>query len=513
MKQEPKKCIETIDLTKQYPGTRALDGVNFVAYSGCVNSVVGENGAGKSTLMKILAGNIKPTQGQILLDGKPIEINSVENAREQGIGIIHQELNLFPNLTITENIFVGKEIKKHGILVDKDEQIKRTKEVLERLDYPLDPMTKVSELKVGQKQIVEIAKALVDDNLKILIMDEPTSSLSNTEVTILMNVIEDLKKMGISILYISHRLEEVLSISDYITVLRDGKLVASQKNEDLDIAWIAHHMIGETEERDYHFKSKKLGTPILEVRDLNLFDPERGQILTDINFELHESEILGIYGLLGSGRTELLECIMGLRNNISGELFFKQELISTENIREQINRGFFIVPEERQREGLIQKSSILNNLTVSSLSRYAKSGVISSLKKLAAGKEMEEDLKIKMGSIHDLIVSLSGGNQQKVVIGKGLLTEPEILLLDEPTKGVDIGAKQELFQIISSLAYKQGLSIILVSSETKEILSISDRILVLSNGKISGEFTGDKMNQENILKAASANLKERAHVS
>lgn len=335
-------------------------------------------------------------------------------------------------------------------------------------------------------------------------MDEPTSSLSNAEVEVLLDVVRDLKEMGITILYISHKLEEVLSISDYVTVLRDGKLVAHEKADQINLEWIAEQMIGKQGQNNYQNSDKQIGENILEVQNLSLFEPERGKILENINFELKECEILGFFGLLGSGRTEVLECLMGLRNGVTGNVVFENKIIKNFNIRDQISRGFYLVPEDRQGQGLIRTRSILKNLSLSSESKYATAGVSSNKKRQQAIDNMVEDLQIKIGKTSDLITSLSGGNQQKVVIGKGLLTNPSVLLLDEPTKGVDIGAKHELYKIISELSAKQKLSIIFVSSETEEILSVSDRIVVLAQGKVSGVYEGEDMTKENILRAASA---------
>lgn len=495
-------CIETKNLTKQYPGTRALDNVNYFAIKGAVNAIVGENGAGKSTLMKILAGNILPTEGEIFLNGEKIEIKSVEDAKKHGVGIIHQELNLFPNLTVADNVFVGKNIIT-GITINHIEQYKRTKSLLDRLRYHIDPQKRVSELRVGEKQIVEIVKTLSEDNLRILIMDEPTSSLSNVEVEILFDIIDDLKKMGITVLYISHRLEEILKISDHISVLRDGKLVAQKATKEVSLEWIAEKMVGQSQVYDYHDSKKKIGTTIMSVKNLSLYHPDRGKLLDNVSFDIGENEVLGVYGLLGSGRTELMQCIMGLHKHYTGKILLNNIEVKLKNIRSQISKGFFLVPEERQREGLLHKSSIRDNLALSSLSKFASAGVISNKVRNKAVNTMIGNLQVKFGHLDDLITSLSGGNQQKIVIGKGLLTNPTMLLLDEPTKGVDIGAKHELFKLISKLSSEEKLSIILVSSEIKEILSISDRIIVISDGRITGEFTGLHMTKENVYRAAS----------
>ena len=379
---------------------------------------------------------------------------------------------------------------------------------MERLNYPLDPSQKVGTLKVGEKQIVEIIKAIAQDNLKILIMDEPTSSLSNSEVEILFRVINDLKKAGLTIIYISHRLDEILKISDFISILRDGKLVAeaSTREDWVNLSWIIEKMIGHSKKYDYHIPDKRIGETILEIKDLTLFDTKRGYQLNNIHIQLREREILGIYGLLGSGRTELLESVMGMYPKIEGQILFKNRQVRGGNISGRIQSGIYLVPEDRQKQSLIQKSSIANNLVLSHLCGLCNGLTVSEAKKREAVEKIIADLYIKTNNSANRVTSLSGGNQQKVILGRGLLTEPSILLLDEPTKGVDIGAKHELFEIISNLVYKNNLSIILVSSEIEEILSISDRIFVLSNGFVAGEFTGSEMTEENLMRASSKYL-------
>jgi ABC-type sugar transport system ATPase subunit len=507
-------CLETIGLTKQYPGVLALDAVNYKVYKGKINSLIGENGAGKSTLMKIISGNIQPSEGKMVLEGTEVVFNNVNDASLNGIGIIHQELNLFDNLTVAENIFIGKEIHKNKINLDRKMQNEKAWELLKRLKFPIDPTQIVGSLKVGEKQIVEIAKAIAQNDLKILIMDEPTSSLSNTEVEILFKVIADLVSEGLTIIYISHRLEEILRISDCITVLRDGKLIVDVSDvktntPPIDLPWIIEKMIGHSQKYDYHQLNKQIGNPILKLNNLSLFDSKKGYQLNDISFELNEHEILGIYGFLGSGRTELLESIIGLNPKIDGQILFHGKDVTGNSISEQIKLGIYLVPEERQKQSIVQKLSIANNLVLSSLSKMARGMTVIKRKLISFADQIIVKLNIKVSNKNDRITSLSGGNQQKVIIGRGLLTEPTVLLLDEPTKGVDVGAKHELFEIISDLALNSNLSIILVSSEIEEIISIADRVLVLSNGFIADEFTASEINEKNLMIASSKYLGDK----
>ncbi len=495
-------CLHAEAIDKIYPGTKALDQVSFDVENGKVNVLIGENGAGKSTLMKIIAGIEQPTSGKMFMDGEEVRFKNTGEARAHGIGIIHQELSLFPNLTVYQNMFMGNEQKK-GFVVDNKVHIEKTVEILRRLEYPIDPHTVVGDLRVGQQQMIEIARNLIQDDLKILIMDEPTSSLSESEVEVLFKIMRELTAQGISIVYISHRLEEILRIGDNVTILRDGKWVAQAEVSDIDVPWIVKNMVGS--DKGYQKKKRNIdwneqGT-VLEVRDLCLPKKGGGYLLEHVDFGLKKGEILGIYGLLGAGRTEIFECIMGLRPEYSGEMLLNGEPIAVKSISEQIDRGFALVPEDRQREGLVQTMSIGKNISLSSLKRYKKGPFVD---KKTENKKIEEqirDIHIKVANKDLPILSLSGGNQQKVVIGKGILTEPKILLMDEPSRGIDIGAKTEVFDIIHEYA-KRGLSIIVISSELKEIVAIADRIIVLSNGKKTGEFLNSDITEDSLVLAS-----------
>ncbi len=492
---------EKID--KIYPGTKALDQVSFDIKRGKVNVLIGENGAGKSTLMRIIAGIEKQSAGKLFLQGREVEFNSTVDARKEGIAIIHQELCLFPNMTVFQNLFMASERTKNGILDDAEHR-KLARQVLERLNYPIDPDTLVGDLRVGQQQMIEIARNLLIPNLKILIMDEPTSSLSEQEVEVLFNIMRELTATGISIVYISHRLEELMRIGDFVTIFRDGKLVAEAAVKDIDVPWIVKQMVGEG--KSYPKREQKVDwstvPKVLEIKDLTLPKNGGGYLLKDVSFSLHKGEVLGIYGLLGAGRTEIFECIMGMRPSHTGDVILHGEKIKVGSVPEQIAKGFAWLPEDRQRDGLVQTLSIDKNIALSNVGKYTNSmGLIDKNKESDAVTDMIKEVHIKVADKELPILSLSGGNQQKVVFAKGALTGPEIMLLDEPSRGIDIGAKTEIFKLIYQYAQK-GVSLLVVSSELEEIIAIADRIIILSNGIKTAEFEGDEITQDNLVKAS-----------
>ena len=488
-------------VSKRFPGTIALDQVDFTVYKGAVNTLIGENGAGKSTLMKILAGVEPPTSGRVLLDGSPVEFRSTRDAAQAGIGIIFQELNLFPNLSISENIFAGRELTRGGVVQHK-EQENVTRKLLNRLEQPLDPGALVRDLRMGQQQIVEIAKAL-SQNVRVLIMDEPTSALTASETEALFRIIADLKSHEVAIIYISHKLEELLTIGDYVTVLRDGRLAAAAPARAVNIAWIIEKMVGRNVNAPRHRTQSAESESVLEVKELYLPRVGGGFTLENVSFTLRRGEILAIFGLMGAGRTELFECLMGLRPEATGEIQLCGRKLRHEKIGERIERGLMIVPEDRQRLGLVQKLSVAHNITLASLQRFVTSFWLSERREMEDVRTMMRDLGIKARSPQHPITALSGGNQQKVVLAKGLLTEPLVLLLDEPTRGIDVGAKAEIFEIMNRLA-EQGLAVVFVSSELAEMFLVPDRILVLSKGKITGEFAHDQASEEALVLAAGA---------
>ncbi|MDO4479364.1 MAG: sugar ABC transporter ATP-binding protein [Lachnospiraceae bacterium] len=489
-------------VSKIYPGTVALDKFDFDLLKGKVNVLIGENGAGKSTLMKIIAGIEQPSSGKLYMENQEVSFKDTIEARKHGIGIIHQELNLFNNLPVYKNIFMAKE-KKKGLGMDNAYHKEMAEKVLKRLEYEIPVETLVGDLRVGQQQMVEIARNIVEDDLKILIMDEPTSSLSVAEVQVLFKIIRELTAQGISIVYISHRLEEIMQIGDHVTILRDGKYVADADVKDIDVPWIVTNMTGGN--KSYPKRDRAIDwdkqEKVLEVKNLNLPKSGGGLLLNDVNFDLKKGEILGIYGLMGAGRTEVFECIMGLRPEHTGDIYLEGNKLDIKSIDKQIDNGFALVPEDRQREGLVQTMDIGRNCSLSAMKNYTKAGFVNyKLENEMVDKEIK-DIHIKVANKRLPILSLSGGNQQKVVIGKGILTNPKILLMDEPSRGIDIGAKTEVFDIINQYA-DEGLSIIVVSSELKEIIAIADRVVVLSNGIVTGEFTGDDINEQNLVNAS-----------
>ena len=495
-------CLHAEGISKIYPGTKALDNVNFDLLTGKVNVLIGENGAGKSTLMKMIAGIEQPSEGKLYMDNKEVYFRNTSDARAHGIGIIHQELNLFPNLPVYQNIFMAKE-KRKGLGLDNEYHRKKAEEVLKKLEHNIPVDTLVGDLRVGQQQMIEIARNLVDDDLRVLIMDEPTSSLSQNEVDVLFKIMRELTAQGISIVYISHRLEEIMQIGDHVTILRDGKYVADADVKDIDVPWIVQQMTGDNKaypkrERGIDWDKQE---KVLEVKNLTLPKSGGGYLLNNVSFDLKKGEILGIYGLMGAGRTEVFECIMGLRPEHTGDIIFKGEKMNIQSISKQIEKGFALVPEDRQREGLVQTMDIGRNCSLSALHRYAKGGIVDFSKEDQMVEKEIKDIHIKVADKRLPILSLSGGNQQKIVIGKGILTDPSILLMDEPSRGIDIGAKTEVFDIINQYA-EQGLSIIVISSELKEIIAIADRVVVLSNGIKTDEFIGDEIKEESLVLAS-----------
>lgn len=496
-------CLHAEKMSKIYPGTKALDDVSFDVYKGKVNVLIGENGAGKSTLMKIIAGIEQPSSGKIFMQDGEVYFKNVNDARACGIGIIHQELSLFPNLNVYQNIFMSKEKTQHKIGLNNPEHIRLTKIIMEKLEHPIDPTTIVGDLRVGQQQMIEIARNLIQDDLKILIMDEPTSSLSEQEVHVLFKIMRELNAEGISIVYISHRLEEIMQIGDYVTILRDGKFIDSSAVADIDISWIVQKMVGKG--KSYPQRQQNIDwskhEKVLEVKNLTLPKKGGGYLLQNINFNLKKGEILGIYGLMGAGRTEIFECIMGLRPEHTGDILLHEQKLNVHNVTEQIERGFAMVPEDRQSEGLIQTMNIGKNISLSSLKKYAKGLFLNTHQEETSIDNEINAIHIKVADKKLPILSLSGGNQQKVVIGKGLLTQPQILLLDEPSRGIDIGAKTDVFEIINHYA-DAGLSIIVISSELEEIEAIADRIIVISNGVKTAELLKDEITEDKLVMAS-----------
>jgi len=498
--------LQARGVSMQYPGTLALDKVTFSLRRGAVTALIGENGAGKSTLVKILAGIAQPTTGALFLDGAEVHFLSVREADAHGIGIIHQELNLCPNLSIAENIFLGREISSRGVL-DKGEQERQTRMLLERLEHPIPPQTPVGELPLGHQQIVEIAKALSRD-VRVLMMDEPTSALSASEIDVLFRVIRDLRSRGVAIVYISHRLDELLQIADSVSVLRDGRMVAEADAAGVDVRWIVEQMTGRTAGMQEKSQETTAGPEVMTVDSVSLTANNGRRLLRDVSVGLRAGEVLGVYGLMGAGRTELLECIMGLHPEMTGSILLDSKRLDAMDTARRIACGLAMVPEDRQVSGLVQSLSVLANITMSSLKKWSRGPWLSPAEERGAGLRMTGELRIKTPGLNANVGSLSGGNQQKVVIAKCLLTQPRVLLLDEPTRGVDVGAKREIHTIVRRMA-ASGMAIVLVSSELEEIRAVSDRILVMSRGAVSAEFRAGEATEDALALAASTTVEGR----
>jgi len=492
--------LEARDVVKNYGGVRALKGVNFEIRAGTVTTLFGENGAGKSTLMKILSGVEQPTAGHIILDGAPVVFHSTTDARDRGISIIHQELSLAPNLSVRDNIFLGREIPgRTG--VDYAEEDRQTRELLQEMQLPIEPDTMVADLRVGQQQIIEIARAL-SVNSSILIMDEPTSALAASEVQVLFGIINDLTARGVAIVYISHHLEEALEVTDHAVVLRDGSMTARGERADIDLEWIVRNMVGE----DYNLGAPPtgydFGDPALSIRGLTVLDPENPEraIVDGLDLDVRAGEIVCLYGLMGSGRTELLEAIAGRGGVADGTVLLNGVRLDRQTIAERIELGVGFVPEDRQRDGLVQTMSVGQNLTLSSLKDCLVNGVLSPRAERKLSQQLIADVTVKTDSPDIEIGALSGGNQQKVVIGKVFATRPRVMLLDEPSRGIDIGAKGEVFRLLAARA-AEGLTVVYSTSEVGECLSIAHRIIVLNRGRISAEF-GPDATKEMIMAAS-----------
>jgi erythritol transport system ATP-binding protein len=488
-------------ITKVYPGTIALADASFNAYAGKVNILVGENGAGKSTLMKIIAGAELPTEGALVLDGQTLQIRSPLDAQKHGIGIIYQDLDLCANMSVSDNIFLTQEIATRGVINFK-RQREKTRELLDRLEHTIDPDRLVGDLGVSSQQIVAIAKALLQ-NVKILIMDEPTSALTANEVSILFRVIRELKSHGVAIVYISHRLEEVMEIGDYITVLRDGKVQAEARIPDINIDWIIEKMVGRALSSYLPSTHHTVSRGTLEVSHLSFPRAEGGFHVRDLSFSVRAGEIVGLYGLMGAGRSELLECLMGLHAEATGDIVVEDKpLRHSMTVDERIDAGLALVPEDRQGAGIVQSMTVGSNITLSNIRDYARMGVLPAKAGLSDVLQMIKNLAIRVSSPAQLVTALSGGTQQKVVVAKSLLTRPRVLLMDEPTRGIDVNAKAEIFGIMNNLA-QEGIAILFASSELKEITANSDRVLVMSRGEITGEFTRGSYTDADLV-AASA---------
>jgi D-xylose transport system ATP-binding protein len=497
--------LEMKNIVKEFPGVKALDGVTFDLHKGEFHALVGENGAGKSTLMKVLSGvyPFPEYSGEIQVDNQPKRFRNIREAEEAGIAIIFQELSLVKELSVGENIFLGREPSRFGI-INWNELYHRATKLLRELNLPLDPRTPVGNLGIGQQQLVEIAKAL-SQNARILVLDEPTAALTESEVEILFGILKDLKGRGVGMIYISHKLDEVFLLSERITVLRDGKTVGTQPISELDKNKVIAAMVGREVENIFPQVKHQLGETVLEVKNLSANDPNvSGKKLVDnVSFSVKKGEVLGIAGLMGAGRSELLMSIFGAQvDRTSGEFFIEGKKININSPADAIRHGIGFVTEDRKRFGLLLEQTVLNNLTLAGLKRISGRFLTNRSREIVAAGEPMSSLRIKANSVMTMTGTLSGGNQQKVVLGKWLLTGPKVLFLDEPTRGIDVGAKQEIYTQINRLA-EAGLAIVLVSSELPEVIGLSDRILVLHEGKMAGEFTRAEATPEKIMASAT----------
>lgn len=489
--------LEMIDIEKQFPGVKALDHAQLKLRPGTVHALMGENGAGKSTLMKCLFGVYKEDAGKILIDGKETHFAGPKNALDNGVAMVHQELNQVLKRSVMENIWLGRFPKKMG-LVSHQQMYEKTKAVFKELDIPVDPKMIIGKLSVSQRQMVEIAKA-VSYNAKIVVLDEPTSSLTEEEVEHLFKIMNKLRDKGVALVYISHKMEEILHISDEVTIMRDGKWVATEHARDLTTDKIIKLMVGRDLTNRFPPKTNVPGEVMLEVKNLT------GKYMPsciDVSFELRKGEILGIAGLVGSRRTELLETIFGISHRASGEVILNGKTVDNKDSRMAIKNGFALLTEERRATGIFPVMNISFNSIIANIKSYKK-------RILLSGKDMTKDtgwvidsMNVKTPSQRTQIRSLSGGNQQKVIFGRWLLTAPEVLLLDEPTRGIDVGAKYEIYQLIIDLA-NQGKGVIMVSSEMPELLGICNRIAVMSNGHLAGILDGETATQEDIMRLAA----------
>ena len=496
-----KYVLEMENISKEFPGVKALDNVQLKLRPGTVHALMGENGAGKSTLMKCLFGIYEKNSGKILLDGVEVNFKSTKEALENGVSMVHQELNQVLQRNVLDNIWLGRYPMK-GFFVDEKKMYNDTINIFKDLDIKVDPRKKVADLPIAERQMIEIAKA-VSYKSKVIVMDEPTSSLTEKEVDHLFKIIKKLKESGVGIIYISHKMEEIKMISDEITILRDGKWISTNDVSKISTEQIISMMVGRDLTERFPKKDNKAKEMILEVKNLTALNQPSIQ---DVSFELYKGEILGIAGLVGSKRTEIVETIFGMRPKEHGEIILNGKTVKNRNPEEAIKNGFALVTEERRSTGIFSMLDIAFNSVISNLDRYKNKF------KLLKNKDIEKDTKwivdsmrVKTPSYSTKIGSLSGGNQQKVIIGRWLLTEPEVLMLDEPTRGIDVLAKYEIYQLMIDLA-KKDKGIIMISSEMPELLGVTDRILVMSNGRVAGIVKTSETNQEEIMELSAKYL-------
>jgi ribose transport system ATP-binding protein len=488
-------------ITKSFYNVKVLDNVSLTIKKGEVHAIIGENGAGKSTLMKILSGVYSKDAGDIIIDGRNVNILSPRDAQKFGIATIFQEIDLIRDMTVAENIFLGREFKK-GLLIDYDKMYEKTKEIFEQIGFNIKPNEVVKNLGIAEQQIVEIAKAL-SLNAQILIMDEPTAVLTDREIEKLFSLMRALRNNGVTILYISHRLKEIIDICDRVTVLRDGKYIATNDIKNVNERELIKLMVGRELSELYPEHELKNDDELLCIKNLsNNYDK-------NISFKLYRGQVLGIAGLVGAGRTELAETLFGVREKIDGEIYINGKLVDIKSPEDALKAGICLIPEDRKYFGLVLDMSIKNNISLSSLNIFTRLNLINEKKECLVTSDITEKLKIKMTNKNESVKYLSGGNQQKVVLGKWILKDPEIYIMDEPTRGIDVGAKREIYYLINELS-KLGKAIIIISSELQELLGLCDQILVMHQGRIMGMFNKNEATEENIMLCATGLLERSA---
>ena len=486
-----KAILEMRGIAKRFPGVLALNGVNLNVYEGEAMALLGENGAGKSTLMKVLTGVYQRDEGTITYNGREIAYTNARQAQDDGIAIIHQELNLIPKMKVFENIFLGREVKKKSGALDRKYMIEKSEELLREVHINISPNALISSLSIAQQQMVEIAKSLLMD-AKVIVMDEPTDALPDEEVESLFNIIRDLKRKNKGVVYISHRLKEIFDICERATILRDGQFIAEKMVSELDQPSLINMMVGRTLEQQFPYMKMELGDVIFSVKGLS------NHLVKDISFDVRSGEVLGVTGLVGAGRTELAQTIYGLHEWHEGEITLRGQPIHPANPNQAIRQGIYYMTEDRKRNGLVLIMDVRRNISLSALDKVSTLGKVNVKKEKAICADYIEKINVKTPSQSQRVRNLSGGNQQKVVLSKALMTEPEVLILDEPTRGIDVGAKKEIYMLINQLK-ERGKAIIMISSEMPEILGMSDRVLILHEGRCKGELSREEATQEKIM--------------
>ena len=493
--------LELKHITKLYPGVVALNDVSLEVRRGEVHALVGENGAGKSTLIKTCSGAITPTKGEIVINGKSFTGMTPQTSEQNGIGVIYQEFNLVGDLSVAENIFLGRAIRK-GIIIDQKAMERESQKILESLNIKINPKTLVKTLSVGYQQMVEIAKA-VSQNAKLLIMDEPSAPLTSAEVDAMFAIVDQLKENGVSIIYISHRLDEIFRLSDRITILRDGQYVTTLNTNETNKDELVKYMVGRQLTEVYPKRDSSC------VKDEVIFEAVNvsGNGDRNISFKLHKGEVLGFGGLVGAGRTEFAELMFGMHPKTAGKFIFKGKEISPKTPKDAIELGIGLVPEDRKKEGALLGMSIRCNINMPIYHKISKAAVINEKKEEEIAQTYRKEISIKTPTLDQLVKNLSGGNQQKVILAKWLAADSDLLIFDEPTRGIDVGAKQEIYTLINHLV-EQGKTVLMISSEMEELMGMSDRILILAEGNMTGELKKDEFDQERIMQLASVEVEK-----